>query len=193
LSLSAAVLNALVEAGVTREQLVAAMHADIAVRDAEEAAKLEAKRQGNRDRQQRKRERDSNAKSRVTPVTARDSRDKGSNDIDILTSKPPPVISDEITPPSENPVLKPEHVVEAWNEMAARTGLPAIRKLTPDRVKALDRRIKENTIQDFTEAIDAIERSPFLRGDSKRGWRADFDFLLSPTKFNRLLEGTYGE
>jgi hypothetical protein len=193
LSLSAAVLNALVEAGVTREQLVAAMHADIAVRDAEEAAKLEAKRQGNRDRQQRKRERDSNAKSRVTPVTARDSRDKGSNDIDILTSKPPPVISDEITTPSENPVLKPEHVVEAWNEMAARTGLPTVRKLTPDRVKALGRRIKENTIQDFTEAIDAIERSPFLRGDSKRGWRADFDFLLSPTKFNRLLEGTYGE
>jgi hypothetical protein len=72
-------------------------------------------------------------------------------------------------------------------------GCRPIRKLTPDRVKALDRRIKENTIQDFTEAIDAIERSPFLRGDSKRGWRADFDFLLSPTKFNRLLEGTYGE
>ena len=105
------------------------------------------------------------------------------------------MISNEITPPTENdnsPVLKPEHVVEAWNEMAARTGLPSVRKLTPDRVKALHRRIKENTIQDFTEAIDAIERSPFLRGDSKRGWRADFDFLLSPTKFNRILEGTYG-
>lgn len=91
------------------------------------------------------------------------------------------------------PELKPEHVVEAWNAMAKRTGLPLVRKLTPDRVKSLDRRIHENTIDEFTEAITAIERSDFLRGAGRSGWRCDFDFLLSPTKFNKILEGTYGQ
>lgn len=74
MSLSSAVLKALVDAGATREQLAAAMMADIAEREAEETAKLEKKRAGNRERQQRKRERD-HAESRVTSVTARDERD----------------------------------------------------------------------------------------------------------------------
>lgn len=95
-------------------------------------------------------------------------------------------------PEPEDVELKPEHVVEAWNEMAKRTGLPVVRKLTPDRQISLDRRIHENTIDEFTEAIAAIERSHFCRGGGSKGWRASFDFLLSPTKFNRILEGTYG-
>ena len=86
--------------------------------------------------------------------------------------------------------LKPEHVVEAWNDMAGRTGLPRVRKLDGDRMRKLRARIRENTIEDFTEAIGAIERSPFLRGE--KDWRgAGFDFLLSPSKFNKLLEGQY--
>jgi len=96
-------------------------------------------------------------------------------------------------PEIDDDELKPEHVVEAWNMMAKRTGLPLVRKLTPDRVTSLNRRIHENTIDEFTEAITAIERSDFLRGAGKNGFRANFDFLLSPTKFNRILEGTYGQ
>jgi hypothetical protein len=105
-------------------------------------------------------------------------------------------VSDEtvVTEPEiEDDELKPEHVVEAWNDMAKRTGLPVVRKLTPDRVKSLSRRIHENSIDEFTEAIRAIEQSEFLRGGGRNGWRADFDFLLSPTKFNKILEGTYGQ
>jgi hypothetical protein len=92
-SLSAAVLKALADAGASREQLLAAMTADIAEREAEEAAKLEAKRQGSRDRQQRKRERDRNAESRVTAVTTRDARDTppkvSPKDINQTPSSPP--------------------------------------------------------------------------------------------------------
>lgn len=71
MSLSAAVIDALLETGATREQIAAAVKADIAERDAATAEKIEKKRAGNRERQQRKRERD-NAESRVTGVTARD-------------------------------------------------------------------------------------------------------------------------
>lgn len=86
MSLSAAVLDALAASGVSREQIIAAVKADIAEREAEDAARREAKKQGNRERQQRKRAK-SNAPSRDVTRVTRDSRDKGSNDRDILTSK----------------------------------------------------------------------------------------------------------
>lgn len=105
-------------------------------------------------------------------------------------SKPPsPDISNEISP---TPVeLKPEHVVEAWNATAEQCGLRPIRKFTPERRKKLQTRIRQNTIDDFTEAIDAIARSPFLRGENDRGWKADFDWMLEPKNFTKLTEGTY--
>lgn len=99
--------------------------------------------------------------------------------------------SGEVISLEEPIVLKPEHVVEAWNEMAGRTGLPKVKKLNPDRRKQILARIRQNTIEDFTEAISAIERSPFLRGENPRGWRADLDFLLQPKSFTRLIEGSY--
>lgn len=87
--------------------------------------------------------------------------------------------------------LRPEHVVEAWNTTARRLGLPVVKTLTRERQQKLEARIRENTIEDFTEAISAIEHSPFLRGEGPRGWKADFDFLLSKSKFTRLIEGSY--
>jgi hypothetical protein len=105
-SLSAAVLDALIATGATREQLAAVMRADIAEREAEEAAKLEAKREGNRTRQARKRMNDSNAKSRVTAVTARDSRDtspKVSPKENNQTPSSPPVDASEAEASSHQP------------------------------------------------------------------------------------------
>lgn len=89
MSLSVAVIDALLASGATREQIAAAVKADIAEREAVEAEKLEKRRQGNRERQQRRRAK-SNAESRVTAVTERDERDPPKEYI----SNPPPV-SDE--------------------------------------------------------------------------------------------------
>jgi hypothetical protein len=105
-SLSAAVLDALIATGATREQLAAVMRADIAEREAEEAAKIEAKREGNRTRQQRKREKERNAVSRVTAVTARDSRDtppKVSPKENNQTPSSPPVDVSEAEASSHQP------------------------------------------------------------------------------------------
>lgn len=92
---------------------------------------------------------------------------------------------------ASSPDLRPEHVVEAWNALAERNGLARVAKLSPARRRALNCRIRQHTIQDFTEAIGAIERSPFLLGDNKRAWRADFDFFLQPSSFLKLIEGSY--
>lgn len=92
---------------------------------------------------------------------------------------------------ASSPALRPEHVVEAWNEMACRIGLPSVRSLSADRRKRLNARIREHPIEHWTEAIQAIERSSFCRGESRGGWRADFDFLLQPSSFLKLIEGSY--
>lgn len=105
---------------------------------------------------------------------------------------PSPASNEAISDASaSSPVLKPEHVVEAWNDMACRHGLPKVAKLTPARRRTLNARIREHPISDFTEAISAIERSPFLLGENDRAWRADFDFILQPTSFTKLIEGSY--
>ena len=119
------------------------------------------------------------------------------NERDILTPTIPSVISDEITPPSENPdleietELKPEHVVEVWNDVASRCGLPVVRKMTPERRRKLRTFIRRHSIDDITEAISAVPRSPFLLGQNDRGWQASFDWFLEPRNFTKLTEGTY--
>jgi hypothetical protein len=126
MSLSVAVIDALLATGASREQIAAAVKADIAVREAEETARLEAKRQNNRDRQQRKRERDRNAESRVTAVTARDERDPAPNERDILTptreEKPKAKalvkkrcpIPDDWQPAPFSPNSESRKVVDSW-------------------------------------------------------------------------------
>lgn len=78
--------------------------------------------------------------------------------------------------------------------MAERNGLAKVKRLGPDRLRKLRARIRENTIDDFTEAIGAIERSRFLCEGNGKTWRgADFDFLLQPSSFTKLLEGSYDQ
>lgn len=102
-------------------------------------------------------------------------------------SEPPSVISDEITPPSDPPTL----VLEAFNLMAGEAGLPKAR-MTPERRKKLTTFTRRHKVEDITEAIWRIPQTPFLCGENDRGWKADFDFLLQPKSFTRILEGSYG-
>ena len=139
---------------------------------------------------ERKAEKRAEAKAKSGGMSTGNPPDGFPNDNDILTPSDPHVISDEITPPSEIQ-LKPEHVLEAWNAMAGESGLPKA-KLTPERRKKLNTFIRRHQIDDITEAIWAVPRSPFLRGENDRGWKANFDFLLQPSSFNKILEGTYG-
>lgn len=91
---------------------------------------------------------------------------------------------------SEAENLKPQHFVEAWNDLAGRLGKPRIRDLTPERRQKLKARINGHTIEDFQEVLGNIERSPFLRGD--KGWHGlSFDWVLGKSNFQKILEGNY--
>lgn len=173
MNLSAAALRLMAEKGLTLEDV------------AEIVAANESRDPTNAERQARhraKKKAESNGVT-VTPVTG------FPNDRDILTlPDSPSVISSEITPPIE---LTEDQVLEAWNVMAGEAGLPKA-KMTPERRKKLKPFIRRHSVDDITEAIWAIPRSPFLRGENDRGWRPNFDFLLQPSSFTKIIEGTYG-
>lgn len=99
-------------------------------------------------------------------------------------------ISSPVAEPEVDPPLTPDEVLEAWNIRAAELDLPKA-KMTDARRKVLRVRIRQCTTDDFTEAIAALGRSAFLRGENDRGWRADFDFFLQSKNFTKLIEGGY--
>jgi uncharacterized protein YdaU (DUF1376 family) len=83
-----------------------------------------------------------------------------------------------------------EGVASEWNDMAKRTGLALVTALNKPRRAAIAARLAEHGRAKFTEAIAAVERSPFCLGESGR-WKASFDFLLQPSSFLKLIEGNY--
>jgi hypothetical protein len=92
--------------------------------------------------------------------------------------------------PTDQP-LTAQEVLDAWHERMVPQGFPAIRKMTNQRQRQLRARIRDSTIDEWQQAMAAMERSAFLRGENDRGWKADFDFLLQPKSFTKLLEGAY--
>ena len=86
--------------------------------------------------------------------------------------------------------LKPEHVVESWNDLAPTIGKPMVRDLTPERRVRLKARIAGYSIDDFNNVLAGISRSSFLRGDT--GWHGcTFDWFTKKANFQKILEGNY--
>lgn len=84
-----------------------------------------------------------------------------------------------------------ENIVRAWNELAEARNLPKVAKITASRRKQVQARLKEWSDDEWSKALTAIYRSKFLCGENERGWKANFDFLLQPNSFTRLIEGAY--
>lgn len=97
----------------------------------------------------------------------------------------------EIEPKGSRPSDDARELVEDWNALADELSLPRVVKLTDDRKRKIRAALKRNTLEEWREAFRAIRRSPFLRGEGRTGFRADFDFLLQPKSFARMIEGFY--
>ena len=94
---------------------------------------------------------------------------------------------------SGDDALKVEDVVEAWNDLAEARGLAKIARITENRRRQIKARIREYQPEDWSTALAAIYNSKFLCGENDRGWKADFDFLLQPKSFVKLIEGAYNK
>lgn len=88
-------------------------------------------------------------------------------------------------------------LVDIWNTEAPAMGLPAVRNITPTRQSALKARVAdfaEDGIapQDgMRDLMAKIRGSPFLRGTTREGFRATFDFAMKSSTFHRIMEGSY--
>jgi len=45
----------------------------------------------------------------------------------------------------------------------------------------------------INEALQRVAKSPFCRGQSERGWRADIDWMLRPDTLTKITEGKYDD
>jgi len=84
-------------------------------------------------------------------------------------------------------------VEDLWNETASMLGLSPIRKLNSQRKSVIKSRIAEYSKDDLRAVLESPKDCEFLRGENDRGWSAQFDWLLKPANFVKVLEGNYAD
>lgn len=82
-----------------------------------------------------------------------------------------------------------EAVVKMYHDICK--SFPKVMKLTDKRKKAIKARLKNYTLDDIKKVFEIAEQSEFLKGNNDRGWKADFDFLMTESKMIGVLEGKY--
>lgn len=82
-----------------------------------------------------------------------------------------------------------ENVMEFYNRQCGR--MPKALTLTRTRKKMVLARLKEHGGDRVRQVLEKAAASDFLCGTNSKGWRAGFDWLLHPSNFLKILEGTY--
>ena len=82
-------------------------------------------------------------------------------------------------------------VIDAWNAQGL-TKVSDIKRNTK-RYKNLVARCGEYGADVVVKAINNVSKSKFLRGDNNRGWACSLDWLLLPSNFQKVLEGSYND
>lgn len=103
----------------------------------------------------------------------------------ISSSKEEESLSGESNPPS---LIDYNAFVRYWNE---KGNLDKIRKLTDQRIKAINLRVKEHGKDNFRMVVDKTSKSDFLTGTNDRKWKASIDWVMKPSNFIKVLEGQY--
>lgn len=119
--------------------------------------------------------------------------ESGCDQVATPTPTPTPIPNEEEEDEGGGEISELESVIIAWNEMAGQNGLPEIMKLTDKRRASLNARLKEYSAKEIISAIGLIPGRPFLMGQNRRQWKANFDFLIRPNSVANILEGQYAK
>ena len=86
-----------------------------------------------------------------------------------------------------------DEVVAFFNEQMKGKKIPQIAVKTPERRQAYTRLIAETQvgIDSVKQAIINAAASDFLNGSGQKGWIADFDWMMVPQHFQKVLENFY--
>jgi len=110
------------------------------------------------------------------------------------TDKEQKTVAEEPVKPNQNPNGRPTplEIFEFWNLHCGQ--LPKARALSEERKKKCTERLSHpgNWAKDFFEAVPKAASTPFLLGQTDRGWKADFDWIIrNDVNVLRILEGKY--
>lgn len=110
----------------------------------------------------------------------------------------------KIAPEKKKAGAKPEEIsvftqiVGMYHEMCP--DLPKVTAITAARESALRARLQQveeeapgQIFGTFAELFAHVQASSFLRGYNDRKWRANFDWLMNPQNFAKVMGGTYDD
>jgi len=69
--------------------------------------------------------------------------------------------------------------------------MPVIKILTDQRKKTINARLKEHSMEIINQVLEIAGRSDFLNGKNDKKWKANFDWIMKPLNFVKIMEGNY--
>lgn len=83
-----------------------------------------------------------------------------------------------------------KQIVDMWNEICVSYG--RVRAYSGKRKNAISARWNEfKDLDVFRQAFENAENSAFMKGHNNRNWQANFDWVMCPTNFQKVLENRY--
>ena len=84
-------------------------------------------------------------------------------------------------------------IAEQFNRIMDENGavVPRVTRITDRRKTMLASRLKEYPNTDFEQLFTRIAKSDFLNGGGPSGWVMDFDWLIRPNNYPKVIEGNY--
>lgn len=83
----------------------------------------------------------------------------------------------------------PSSLFNLWNEVIDNPKATVMNKTRDSKCRL---RLRERPLDAWREIFRTIATTPFLCGDNDRGWRADFDWIISnDTNALKVMEGKY--
>lgn len=78
-----------------------------------------------------------------------------------------------------------------YNKMMAGKAMPQVKAITPKRKSFVKNRIKEYGLEKVYDVINLASQSAFLNGSGNTGFVANFEWIMRPNNFIKVLEGNY--
>ena len=117
-------------------------------------------------------------------LTTNKNGDKEKNEEELLFSVENPPI----------PKIGYAQFVDSWNEMAKSNGLPCVQTLSTSRKSKLKTRISEGIKDSWSQLLDNVSKSSFCKGNNKRGWKINFDYLIAnDNNWIEIIEGKFAD
>ncbi|MGE5446770.1 MAG: hypothetical protein ACM3PR_00305 [Bacteroidales bacterium] len=92
--------------------------------------------------------------------------------------------------PGDFQKLNLKDIFDEYNLLCTR--LPKAKIFSKRRSQEVGARYREHGEDAMHDVIRLAAESDFLSGNSKSGWRPNFDWIFMPTNFVKILEGYYG-